>query len=68
MINNPLRNNNQTNEQERKPHPFPVTVSFIDEAIKRLCASIAQTFEQNNTVAGELKENTYLWRGIKTLG
>ena len=63
-FNNPLRNNIQTNEQERKPHPFPVTVSFIDEAIKRLRASTAQSFEQN-TGAGELKENTYLWRGIK---
>lgn len=65
MINTPLRNNNQTNEQEWKPHPFPVTVSFIDDAIQRSRASTEQTFEQKNTFAGELKENTFLWQGIK---
>lgn len=71
FINNLLRNNNSGNEKERKTHPFPVTVSLIDDAIKRLRASTAKSFEANSssTCSSEVEENncTYLWRGIKNM-
>lgn len=59
-------------EQEKAPHPFPVTVTLIDDAIKRLRASTANTFERKSqqslsSSSNDLEENvhTYLWRGIK---
>ena len=64
FINAPLRNNNVGNTKEKKAHPFPVTVSLIDEAIKRLRASTANTFEPKSNSL-EVEDNTYLWRGIK---
>ncbi len=63
-INNPLRNNMLKHEKEKKPHPFPVTVSLIDDAIKRLRASTAKTFESKPNDDSQ-KESIYLWRGMK---
>ena len=73
-INGPLRRNQSVSvhEQEKAPHPFPVTVTLIDDAIKRLRASTANTFERKSqqslsSSSNDLEENvhTYLWRGIK---
>lgn len=63
-INNPLRINNSGNKGDRKPHPFPVTVSFIDDAIKLLRASTAKSFSALS-ISEEMNEASTLWRGIK---
>ncbi len=63
-INNPLRGNNQNDQKEKIPHPFPVTVSLIDDAIKLLRASTADTFKEDSH-PDDLDNDFFLWRGIK---
>jgi len=64
FINNPLRKSESCNDKIKKKHPYPVTVSLIDDAIKRLRASTAKTFDASSS-SSQQKENIYLWRGIK---
>ena len=64
-INNPLRMNNSGGDKgDTKSHPYPVTVSFIDDAIKLLRASTAKSFTSSSS-SEEMKEDSILWRGIK---
>ncbi len=61
-INGPLRRSqfvSKGDDVKKIPHPFPITVSLIDEGIKRLRASTAQSFD------GDITKSIYLWRGIK---
>ena len=53
-LNSPLRDLNRT-----EPHPFAVTVAFINEAIKRLRAVGAATAGAQSAVT--------LWRGMRNL-
>eukprot|EP00554_Chaetoceros_debilis_P003718 CAMPEP_0194086784 /NCGR_PEP_ID=MMETSP0149-20130528/22419_1 /TAXON_ID=122233 /ORGANISM="Chaetoceros debilis, Strain MM31A-1" /LENGTH=703 /DNA_ID=CAMNT_0038769963 /DNA_START=69 /DNA_END=2177 /DNA_ORIENTATION=- len=57
FLNAPLRNSMQKNMTENMPHPYPVTVSLIDEGIKRLRALTAEAFGA--------KTDIFLWRGMR---
>jgi len=59
-INGPLRNQSAFYEQ-RRPHPLPVIVAFISEAVKKLRAAYTQRMGDQATV------ETRLWRGMKNL-
>ena len=59
-INGPLRNQKAFYEKQR-PHPLPVLVGFISEAVKKLRAAYAQNQGDQATV------ETRLWRGMKNL-
>ena len=54
-LNTPLRNT----RDDRPPHPFPVTVNYISEAIGKLRAVAASDRGSDETLD--------LWRGLKNL-
>ena len=66
-INNPLRDRERY--KERRPHPLPATVFYIQDGIKKLRA-----VEQDNSSHGEAKmpttgkkKSVVLWRGMKNV-
>jgi len=73
FLNGPLRNSQQKQKgmDKKKPHPFPVTVSFIDEGIKRLRASTANSFATSTATSTSTVPTDHnggelcLWRGMK---
>ena len=56
VLNNPLRNLDRT-----EPHPFPVTIAFLREAIGKLRAVGAQ----EDTQEGKSETRLDLWRGMR---
>lgn len=65
-INTPLRKNSGLNDENSKPHPFPITVSFIDEGIKLLRGQTSESFRDSIPSAkSSVKDFGYLYRGIR---
>ena len=56
VLNNPLRDLDRT-----EPHPFPVTIAFLREAIGKLRAVGAQ----DDTAEGKTETRLDLWRGMR---
>ena len=65
-INNPLRDRKRY--AERRPHPLPATVFYIQDGIKKLRAAIV---EANNSESkhdsNQSGSSTVLWRGMKNV-
>ena len=61
-INNPLRD--RTRYAERRPHPLPATVFYIQDGIKKLRAAVVDANQSENKQNGK---NTVLWRGMKNV-
>ena len=69
-VNNPLRDRKRY--QERRPHPLPATVFYIQDGIKKLRAAVVEetTSTNNGTNNGETKttgSGVVLWRGMKNV-
>jgi len=56
VLNNPLRD-----QQRTAPHPFPVTIAFLREAISKLRAVGAR----EDTQEGKTETRLDLWRGMR---
>ena len=68
FINQPLTDGGSDYDQ-RRPHPLPMTVSYIAEGIKKLRASLAECScdLRDQRQDGDLPFHNVLWRGMKDL-
>ena len=73
-LNNPLRQFKRDEKgdfelplQMEKPHNFPLTISYIDDGIRKLRAVDAAKLSSANESIGELQDDVVLWRGMRDI-